>query len=207
MATGTSLYVPRLKTDITDPNSTIMKKIFGLLFIMVTLTQVSMAQDSEGKGFDKSKLFFGGNLGLAFGTYTIINVSPLVGYQFTPVFAAGAGINYSYYGYNDGYYKYNQSYAGMSLFGRVSPIRQFFIQVQPEVNYIWGTITPYNNNQALTSKIPTQFVPSLLLGGGAAIPTGPNGAFTISVMYDVIQNPWSPYYHQAVYGFGYNVGF
>ena len=46
--------------------------------------QVSIAQDSETKGgFDKSKLFFGGNLGLAFGTYTIVNVSPLVGYQFT----------------------------------------------------------------------------------------------------------------------------
>ena len=55
-------------------------------------------------------------------------------------------------------------------------------------------------------KIPTQFVPSLLLGGGAAIPAG-RGAITISVMYDVIQNLYSPYYHQAVYGFGYNIGF
>jgi hypothetical protein len=26
-------------------------------------------------------------------------------------------------------------------------------------------------------------------------------------MYDVLQNIWSPYYHQAVYGFGYNIGF
>jgi len=186
-----------------------MKKIFGLLIFGIGLMTGVSAQNTEGSGgFDKSKLFFGGNLGLAFGTYTIINVAPLVGYQFTPVFAAGTGINYSYYGYNDGYYKYNQSYAGMSVFGRISPIRQFFIQVQPEINYIWGTETPYDTNQGLpTYKIPTQFVPSLLLGGGAAIPTGPNGAITISVMYDVLQNPWSPYYHQAVYGFGYNVGF
>jgi hypothetical protein len=200
-------FVQKLKPVFTK--TTVMKKIFGLLFFGIGLMSGVMAQSTEGNGgFDKSKLFFGGNLGLAFGTYTIINVSPLVGYQFTPFFAAGVGINYSYYGYSDGYYKYNQSYAGMSVFGRVSPIRQFFIQVQPEINYIWGTETPYDNNQGLpTYKIPTQFVPSLLLGGGAAIPTGPNGAFTISVMYDVIQNPWSPYYHQAVYGFGYNVGF
>ena len=47
--------------------------------------QCTIAQDSDGKGFDKSKLFVGGNLGLAFGTYTIINVSPLVGYHFTDV--------------------------------------------------------------------------------------------------------------------------
>jgi hypothetical protein len=52
-----------------------------------------------------------------------------------------------------------------------------------------------------------QFVPSLLMGGGAAIPTGGNGAFTISIMYDVLQNMYSPFYHQAVYGFGYSVGF
>jgi hypothetical protein len=72
-----------------------MKKILGLLIIGMSLMHCSMAQDSESQGFDKSKLFVGGALGLAFGTYTIVNVSPLVGYHFTPVFAAGAGINYS----------------------------------------------------------------------------------------------------------------
>ena len=53
-----------------------MKKIFGLFIIGMALIQCTVAQDSEKTGFDKSKLFFGGNLGLAFGTYTIINVSP-----------------------------------------------------------------------------------------------------------------------------------
>ena len=186
-----------------------MKKLFGLIIIGIAFINVSMAQeDSDVKGFDKSKLFVGGNLGLAFGTYTIVNVSPLVGYHFSQMFAAGVGLNYSYYGYDDGIYKYAQSYAGMSLFGRVYPLRQFFVQVQPEVNYVWGTQTPDPGYQGYpTYKIPTQFVPSLLLGGGAAIPTGPNGAIMISVMYDVIQNPLSPYYRQAVYGFGYNIGF
>jgi hypothetical protein len=184
-----------------------MKKILGLLIIGMSLMHCTMAQDSESQGFDKSKLFVGGALGLAFGTYTIVNVSPLVGYHFTPVFAAGAGINYSYYGYNDGFFNYKQSYAGMSIFGRVYPVRQFFIQVQPEVNYVWGSQTADGYAQdAPTYKIPTQFVPSLLLGGGAAIPAG-RGALTISVLYDVIQNIWSPYYHQAVYAFGYNIGF
>jgi|SRR5450432_1720908 len=185
-----------------------MKKIFALFIILLTVSEISQAQQSESTGFDKSKLFFGGTLGLAFGSYTIVNVSPQVGYRFSPIFAAGVGLNYSYYGYSDGYYKYDQSYAGMSIFGRIYPIQQFFIQAQPEVNYIWGSATPQganNGNQVL--KIPTQFVPSLLLGGGAAIPTGPNGAITISVMYDVIQNLYSPYFHQAVYGFGYTVGF
>jgi hypothetical protein len=183
-----------------------MNKIYRLLIIGMTCMQVCLAQYTEKTGFDKSKLFVGGNLGLAFGTYTIINVSPLVGYHFSPLFAAGAGINYSYYGYDNGLYTSKQTYAGMSLFGRVYPIQQFFIQVQPELNYMWASQTPDAGQQFSPYKI-NQFVPSLLMGGGAAIPTGMNGAITISVMYDVLQNIWSPYYHQAVYGFGYNIGF
>lgn len=96
-----------------------------------------------------------------------------------------------------------QSYVGMNLFGRLYPIRQLFIQVQPEGNYVWGSY-PYANGQEY--KIPSQFVPSLLLGGGAAIPAG-RGAVVLSLMYDVIQNTYSPYYGQAVFSFGYNMAF
>lgn len=156
---------------------------------------------STGSGFDKSRLFFGGNFGAAFGYATIVNVSPQVGYRFTDYVAAGAGVNFIYYGYKDSYEKYRQTYAGLNVFGRVYPIRQFFIQAQPELNYMWGNFTYYDGSQSGASKV-SQFVPSLLLGGGAAIPAGP-GAITITVLYDVLQNVYSPYYRQAVYGFGY----
>jgi hypothetical protein len=184
-----------------------MKKIFGLLITGICLMQYAQAQDSESSGFDKSKLFVGGNLGLAFGYATIIKVAPQVGYHFTDMFAAGVGLNYSYYNYDQGYnQEFKETYLGMSLFGRVYPLQQFFIQVQPELNYVWGSGYFPTDNYYEYKKV-NQFVPSLLLGGGAAIPTGPNGALTISVMYDVIQNPYSPYWHQAVYGFGYSMGF
>ncbi len=173
---------------------------------LFVLANAVSAQD--GGGFDKSKLFVGGNLGLAFGYATMINVAPQVGYHFSPMFAAGVGLNYSYYNYSyGGYsnYSYKETYAGMSIFGRVYPLQQFFIQVQPELNHVWGSGYFYSD-QVEPSKV-SQFVPSLLLGGGAAIPTGNGGAITFSVMYDVIQNIYSPYYHQAVYGVGYNFGF
>jgi hypothetical protein len=183
-----------------------MKKFFALLITAMVFLQITQAQDGTGGGgFDKSKLFFGGTLGAAFGYATIVNVAPLVGYQFSPMFAAGVGLNYSYYNYNDGYYNDKQTYAGMSIFGRVFPVRSVFIQAQPELNYMWAS--SYTDGQSIPPIKVNQFVPSLLLGGGAAIPTGGNGSIMISVMYDVLQNVWSPYYHQAVYGFGYIVGF
>jgi hypothetical protein len=190
-----------------------MKKIFVLFTLYVMMVSVSFAQDdSDKKGFDKSKLFVGGTFGLGFGSYsTAINISPQVGYRFSSLFAAGVGINYAYYNYKYYYYGSNDisqrniySYAGLNIFGRIYPIPQFFIHAQPEVNYIWGKQKFYNPD--VEYKVPTQFVPSLLLGGGAAIPAG-RGAFTISILYDVLQNNLSPYYRQPVYGLGFNIGF
>ena len=186
-----------------------MKKIFlSVSFSLLVVTLCSAQDGSESKGFDKSRLFFGGTLGLSFSSYaTAINVSPQVGYFFSPYFAAGAGISYAYYKYT--YYyggnysqQYSSSYAGLNVFGRFYPIRQLFIQVQPEANYVWG----YNYYSTSQDGKVSQFVPSLLLGVGAAIPAG-RGSIVISIMYDVVQNPLAPYYNQAVYAFGYNIGF
>jgi len=194
-----------------------MKKIFLLLALSAALINVVSAQDDSGKkGFDKSKLFAGGTFGLGFSSYsTAINISPQIGYRFSSLFAAGFGVNYAYYNYKYYYYGSNNvsqrsiySYAGLNIFGRIYPIPQFFFHAQPELNYIWGKEKYYGGTggQDYELKVPTQFVPSLLLGGGAAIPAG-KGAFTISVMYDVLQNSLSPYYRQAVYGLGFTTGF
>jgi hypothetical protein len=186
-----------------------MKKILMVSTFLVLSASTLFAQDaSEKSGFDKSRLFYGGNLGLSFSSYsTAINITPQVGYFFNQYFAAGVGLSYAYYKYS--YYyagnysqQYSSSYAGMNIFGRFYPIRQIFIQAQPELNYVWGN-NYYSNTP--DGKV-SQFVPSLLLGGGAAIPAG-RGAIVISLMYDVIQNNLAPYYHQAVYTFGYNMAF
>jgi hypothetical protein len=184
-----------------------MKKFFSLFITVMILIQIAHAQQTENSGFDKSKLFFGGTLGGSFGTYTIVNVSPQVGYRLSPMFATGVGLNYNYYGYDDGYMTSKQTYLGMNIFGRVYPIPQLFLQAQPELNYMWASQTINGGGQYNPAVKINQFVSTLLLGGGAAIPVGSNGAIMISVMYDVLQNYYSPYYHQAVYGFGYNFGF
>jgi hypothetical protein len=185
-----------------------MKKFVFVMFVTLGFLQVVSAQQTDSpSGFDKSKLFFGGNFGLNFSSgYSLINVSPQVGYHITDQFAAGFGLNYIHYSYTDySNFKYSQNYGGLNVFGRFYPIQYLFIQAQPELNYIWGKVRDNSSNEVLY-KIPTHFVPSLLLGGGAAIPAGP-GAITISILYDVVQDQWSPYYHQAIYAFGYNMGF
>jgi hypothetical protein len=107
-----------------------MKKLGYVLLMVFGSVQLAAAQQTDkAKGFDPSRLFAGGNFGLSFGSgNSLINLSPQVGYHFSPQFAAGAGVSYIHYSYIDyADFKYSESYAGMNLFGRFYPIRQFFI--------------------------------------------------------------------------------
>lgn len=187
---------------------------YSLLVLFVLLAGTAcLAQDDEGgerKGFDKSKLFVGGNFGVSFGDYTLANVSPQLGYRFNQFFAAGAGVNFlysssKYRNFNgDPLYKASYGVAGLNVFGRVYPIQYLLLQAQPEMNYTWGKYK-YYDNVTQTEKIPGAYVPSLLLGGGAIIPSG-IGGFIIMVQLDVLNNKRSPYGNRPIYNFGYNVG-
>ena len=191
-----------------------MKKqlLFILLAAFVSINSL-YAQDepSEKTGFDKSKLFFAGNFGLSFGDYTLVNVSPQIGYRFNRYLAAGTGINFIYSSvkYRDNYgnslYKAGYGVTGLNIFGRVYPIQQILLQAQPEMNYTWGKYKYYDGNTP-DQKINGKLVPSLLLGGGAVIPSG-RGAFVAMVQFDVLNNVRSPYGNRPIYNFGYNIGF
>jgi hypothetical protein len=192
-----------------------MKKCLLALTLLTIIATSSIAQEDEDepkKGFDKSRLFFGGYLGASFGNYTLVNVSPQVGYFLNKYFAVGAGINFIYSSYKIEYNvsSYNTKeelgVVGLNIFGRFYPIQYIMLQAQPELNYVWGKVKYYDGSPEY--KYDPEFVPSILLGGGVVIPTGGGrGGFTISVMYDVLQEDRSPYYKNAVWYFGYTFGF
>jgi len=188
-----------------------MIKRNGLMMIFILISTFAFSQDQEqpSQGFDKSRLFFGGNFGLSFGTYTFINVTPQVGYHLSNYFAVGTGINFiysstKYYAGTPGEYKSEYGAVGLNIFGRFYPIQYIMLHAQPELNYVWGKQT-YSDGDPST-KLPNRFVPSLLLGGGVIIPAG-RGALVASLLYDVIQDYESPYYGFPVFGLGFNIGF
>jgi len=190
-----------------------MKNLLLTALLACTLT-IAFGQDeepAEKKGFQKEKLFFGGNFGLSFGDYTLINISPQIGYRFNQALAAGVGINAQYISYKNylngqEYSKTSQGVTGLNIFGRVYPLDQLMLQVQPEANYIFGKVKYYTGSPS-EIKIDAKIVPSLLLGGGLVLPSGGSGAFIASVFYDVLQDPNSPYGARPIYNIGYNIGF
>ncbi|MCK7559712.1 hypothetical protein MKQ70_34120 [Chitinophaga sedimenti] len=203
-----------------------MKRVFVALLFLAGV-ETAMAQDTpyqrrifteppkpeqkEKTGFDRSKLFVGGGLGLSFGDYTNVNVSPMVGYRFSRLFAAGLNVNFQYGSQRwrdyDGetYLRDQYTMLGGGVFGRVYPLEMIFIQVQPEYNSIKVKTTDYRNDpkQVYTDRYG---VPSLLLGAGYAQPIGGNSAFNIMIQYDVLQDERSLYYNRPVFSAGVNIG-
>lgn len=191
-----------------------MKKLIFSVLMVAGFSFSVVAQresiDDGPRGFDRNKLFIGGQFALNFGNITIINVSPQLGYRFNRFLAAGAGVNGQYSSFRrrfaNGQTASREQYgvAGLNVFGRVYPIQQILLQVQPEANYTWGKVRDFSIQQEY--RLPGQIVPSVLLGAGGVIPAG-RGAFLAMVQYDILQNARSPYGNRPFYNFGYNMGF
>jgi hypothetical protein len=79
------------------------KLIFFTLIVIGISAQAQFIDDEEPEYAQDSvpslrdKLFFGGNFGLMFGTFTYVNLSPTVGYRIKPNLSAGVGILYEYW--------------------------------------------------------------------------------------------------------------
>lgn len=162
-------------------------------------------------GFDPHKLFAGGSLGLTFGNVTYVNVSPSIGYRFSQLLAAGFQINTQYESVkyydqtNALYQKDRYGVLGGGIFGRVYPIPQLFVHIQPEMNFISGKTFLYNGNGVTTQKYRER-APSLLAGIGYSQNAGGNSAFTLMILYDVLQNPYSPYGNKPIFRAGVDIG-
>ncbi len=193
-----------------------MKKALFICIASLLFAPVLFAQQEpdapEKQGFQKEKLFLGGNFGLSFGDYTLINISPQIGYRFNQTLAVGFGLNGQYVSFkerdawtNDPQHKVSQTVFGLNVFGRVYPVRNIMLQAQPELNYLFGKQIYYGPPKQ-EYKLDAVLAPSLLLGGGAVLPTG-RSELLITLFYDVLQNKNAPYGARPIFNVGYNVGF
>ncbi|MBB4037936.1 hypothetical protein GGR21_003860 [Dysgonomonas hofstadii] len=155
-------------------------------------------RSSSGSSFDMSKLSFGGNLSLQFGDYTVVGISPQVGYDFNKYLTAGAGLGYTYFKDKTYDYKWSSSYVSFDLFGRFYPIEYIVIGIQPEISRMWQSVKWNDGVKVSESK----FVPSFLVGGGLRL-----GGMIAMIQYDVVQDDNSPYGNNLFYSVGYTFRF
>lgn len=183
-----------------------MRSRFITSFCIVLVIFCSTAQAQDSSMIRKNplkprfwdKVYVGGNVGFQFGTVTFAELSPLVGYQFTPKITAGVGITYQYYRYKDRLMTFQTNVYGGRVFGRYFFTDYLFAHVEYE----------YLNLEALDfyPKRRRVDVESVLVGGGylQRFGSGNSGVY-IMLLYNLTESAYTPYTNPII-RIGVNIG-
>lgn len=143
-----------------------------------------------------SPWYFGGSVGLSFyGDLISISIAPMFGYKLSPKASLGGRIGYEYYKDSGPEPDVTSNNFGAGVFSRYRFLPQFYGHAEFEYwSYDFG---------------PGRFwVPYLLVGGGYSQPLSPNSQFMIEVLFDLLQDPDSPYESgEPRVNVGFGVGF
>lgn len=183
-----------------------MRKNRIIVLALLLLPFIANAQEQPTKSF-WDRIYFGGNLGLGFGTNsTYVDVSPQVGYKITDRFSAGVGVTYIYYKEKfTAYgmtYKYETSIYGGDIFSRYFFTESLFGHV--ETGALNLDVPEQLTHYPYTVTYGREWVPNLLVGGGFRS-GGEKVSFMIMLLYDLIDDPNSPY-QNPILRIGFGIG-
>lgn len=157
-------------------------------------------RDSRSLG---ERLWFGGGIGLSFGTVTAIQIDPLVGYKVDPSGKLSVGLGASYWYYQDNRFSPSVNYSGYGYrgFSRYRIIEQFFAHAE----FLHLNVERYVVTEDAIRRI---WVPHLLVGGGYVQTMGSRSSLYFQVLFDVLQDPNSVYRSQGpIISAGVGIGF
>ena len=168
---------------------TIFTFILAIVFISGSLAQETDKTKEKTKaksGQEPSKVYWGGQLGLSFGSYFRIAVIPMVAYKVSPKFHVGGKIGYAYT--EDKRYENatitSHNYGG-SVFSRYLIVRGLYAHAE----FVYWSYKYQTENL----EGERTWVPFLLLGGGYIQPVSRTTSVFIEVLWDVLQDENSPY--------------
>jgi len=151
----------------------------------------------------KDKLFYGGSLGLQFGTLTLVDISPMIGYKVTPRLGFGINPTYKYYRYKN-YYLSNDDLMinvfGAGLFGRYLLFDKLFAHAEYEY-LIYDFIEPHQSGNNFAQEFQ-----SFLVGAGYREQIAANGYMYLLVLWNLNETIDSPY-NNPIFRAGFSIGF
>lgn len=178
--------------------TTVFCILLGLVCSAVKAQDSTMIRKNPLKPRFWDKVYVGGNVGFQFGTVTFAEISPLIGYQFTPKITAGVGITYQYYRYKDRTFELKTNVYGARVFGRYFFTDFLFAHAEYE----------YLNLEAfdfypLRRRVDVE---SILVGGGylQRFGNGNSGIF-VMLLYNLTESAYTPYTNPII-RIGVNVG-
>ena len=179
------------KLEISKPLTWIMVL---LLFFCINPSSLAQEEKEAAPPF-KERLFFGGNLGLQFGSITDIQISPVVGYWLFPRLAVAVGPDYRFY--KDLYDRTNIYGAkGYLQFTLIQDLNSFiplgvhtgiFAHIEDEWLNLDASFWKNNNE-------PGRFnINTILAGGGLSQQVGRRSSIDIMVLWALNQSVYQVY--------------
>jgi hypothetical protein len=128
--------------------------------------------------------YYGGAFALGFWDGDVrVAIQPNVAWMVNPKVAMGLGASYEFVSYASGAAQAH-NYGG-SLFARYSFTPLLYGRAEFELRSLDATATP--------ADVGRETVEFMWLGGGLATPLGRNSSAYAEVLYDLVQDPLSPY--------------
>lgn len=177
-----------------------MKYRLFILSCLLSLTSFAQEKSSLSEVPFKDRLFYGGNVGLNFGTVTYIYLAPTIGYRITDLFGVGVGPSYSYL--KDKRYT-NYVYETSTYGGRI--FAQY--RVHPKA-ILYGEYEVINAEvpNLLQTKLIRTNIESILLGGGYVTPISDRSSFVLMGLWNFSPSQYS-IYENPILRAGVNFGF
>jgi len=155
------------------------------LLILSVVSIFSQTKREEAPPF-KERLFYGGSFGLQFGSYTDIEVAPVIGYWLLPRLAIAAGPDYRFYKdpnnmtaiYGGSSYIQFVVIKDLSSFIPMGSHTGFFLHVEDELLSLKSSFwkdPPYPSDRF--------FINTILAGGGITQQVGRRSSFNVMVLW------------------------
>lgn len=162
-----------------------------LISLISSYTALSAQKQGSDKPPLKERLFFGGSFGLQLGTYTDIDISPVIGLWVLPRLNIAAGPKYRYikYGAERANIYGGRAYTQFMFIRDLDNIVPmgvhlgFFLQAEDE--FFKFRYTDGTNTEEVFSNAP-------LLGVGVSQPLGRRAAVNLSIMF-AVDDPYDFY--------------
>ena len=167
-----------------------------MLFASNIFSQVFITEDEASGKKPKTSfwdnVYFGGDLGLAFGSVTSINIAPEMGYIFNEKLSAGGGIIYQYYSLTSTVNPFSTSVYGGKIFGRYFIWEDLFAIGITEIVSLESRYYDYSGEFQNQNRF---WIASPLVGAGYMQRFSSKGGISIMVLFNLNSSRNSPYYY------------
>ncbi|MDR2037581.1 MAG: hypothetical protein LBQ60_06630 [Bacteroidales bacterium] len=185
-------------------------KIKYLFVIFLFCINFLLPGNAHGQTF-RERLFFGGNLGLSIGSYTDIEVSPIVGYYITPRWAAGLGAIYEYLNIKSYYFneRFETHIFGGRLFTNYVIVNNVNDWIPLGLNF---RILVHAEYEALSYEKRffeygaegRKLLNNFLVGGGFRFPMGTRSSMNLTLLWNLNSDLYDIYGDGPIIRIGFN---